>query len=156
MLFLQSGAFLRCSWQVFIYCQKTHVYTAAFPAVEGENKGEKGILSDGQNSSFVCGREGRVPLRNRMGIAVTLVVFLSRLGYKWRMWKSWSCRSLVFLWLCASSQSSLQRHLTSSDPAQQPPRWHARPATALRQGHCVLQGQVPPAALALQFAWQLL
>lgn len=83
-LFMQSGIFIRNSYQVFLYCQKTWVYMVAFPAVEGENRGEEDdVLSDGLSlPTSACGIEGIVPLRTHMEIAVTSRIFPNGLGHK--------------------------------------------------------------------------
>lgn len=99
-----------------------------------------------------------MPFRNLMEISVTLeIFFLNRLGYKClEEVEVLVLQKISFALQSGSPQSSLQRHPTSAATVQQPPRGQARPATALRQGLCVLQGQAPPEALELQSAWQLL
>lgn len=98
-----------------------------------------------------------MPLTNHMEIAVTFEIFLNTLGYK--------CLEEVEILVLQKFSSSPVMRLSpkfsaeisnQTATAQQSPRGHAKSATAQRQGLCVLQGQnAPPAALVLQFAWQL-
>jgi len=50
--------------------------------LQREETGE-GVLSDGPSlPTIVCGREGRMSHRNHMEIAVSLRIFLNKLGHK--------------------------------------------------------------------------
>lgn len=158
-LFMQSGTFVRNSYQAFLYCQKTWVYMAAFPAVEGENRGEEDdVLSDGLSlPTSACGIEGTVPLRTHMEIAVTSRIFPNGLGHKClEEVEILALQKLSFppvkcLLPQLSAETSNQCSHCQAAPRGDIPG--ARPATALRQGQRVLQRHAPPAALVLQFAW---
>lgn len=155
---MQSGTFVRNLYQVFLYCQNTCVYTPS--CCRRRKRGEGDVLSDGLSlSTTACGREGRVPLRNRMENAVTSRIFQTVWGTNvWRRWKFWSCRSWAFLSGHMPLPRGPCRDIQPVQPLSSRPRGdilRASPATALRQGQRVLQARAPPSALVLQLAWQL-